>query len=82
MEWAVEDYVEALSGIGPRCSGKQTEIESRLRCLFPPGATETIIEPCVVVDSKGIVLLWFLPGLLHPRRQVGKQILAPTDNEF
>jgi len=48
----------------------QENIEERLRLLFPPSATETIAEPCLVTDSEGIILVWFLPGLLGYRKQV------------
>lgn len=72
MKWSVVDYMEALVTKGTRCSGMNEEVERRLRRLFPPGTTEMIAEPCVVVDSKGIILLWFLPGLLHRKRQVGR----------
>jgi hypothetical protein len=37
-------------------------------------ATETIAEPCLVVDSEGMILLWFLPGLVKSERQVSQVI--------
>jgi len=71
MNWSVADYLIALSTMGKRCTGMQPKVEERLHELFPPGATEMISEPCVIVDSEDIVLFWFLPGLLTSVRQVG-----------
>jgi hypothetical protein len=72
MGWSVVKYVEILSRMGTRCTGVQDHIEEELRRLFPPAATETIAEPCLVVDSEGMILLWFLPGLVKSERQVSK----------
>jgi len=71
MKWSVVQYLGALKRMGKRCTGMQEHVEGELLDLFPPETTETIVEPCVVVDSEGIILLWFLPGLLHPKRKVG-----------
>jgi hypothetical protein len=70
MSWLAADYAEALSNSGKRCTGMQENIEERLRRLFPPAATETIAEPCLVTDAEGNILLWFLPGLLGKEKQV------------
>jgi hypothetical protein len=70
MSWLAADYAEALSNSGKRCTGMQENIEERLRQLFPPAATETIAEPCVVTDAEGNILVWFLPGLLGNKKQV------------
>ena len=70
MDWSVRQYTNALAQFGPRCTGNQQDIEHHLRHLFPPNTTKTISEPSVIMDSDGIVLLWFLPGLLNSSRQV------------
>jgi len=78
MKWSVVNYVEALSTMRTRCTGMQSHIENRLQDLFPLERSESIAEPCVVVDSEGIILFWFLPGLLNLllnwKRQVRKKI--------
>lgn len=49
----------------------QREVEKRMRQLYPPNENEEISHPCLVVDSEENVLVWFLPGLLSSKRQVG-----------
>jgi hypothetical protein len=71
MTWSVVDYMEALVTMGTCCLEMNEQVERRLYQLFPPGTMEMIAQPCVVVDSEGMILLWFLPGLLHRKRQVG-----------
>lgn len=71
MSWSVVKYVEALSGMGKRCSGTQKYVEVELNRMFPPGEMTNVSEPCLVVDCHGIILLWFLPGLLNWKRKVG-----------
>ena len=72
MSWSVVRYLGELKKMGKRCTGIQEHVEGRLLELFPPGPTETVAEPCVVVDSEGVILLWFLPGLLNQKRKVSR----------
>ena len=82
MSWSVVEYVEALRGMGTRCTGTQDHIENPLRERFPPAVPQHIVGPCVMVDSEGIILLWFLPGLMSLKRQVGRILkdCVPTDS--
>jgi hypothetical protein len=70
MPWSAKQYLCELRRLGKRCTGMQEHVERELLELFPPVVTETVVEPCVVVDSEGIILLWFLPGLLNVNRKV------------
>jgi hypothetical protein len=70
--WTVHQYMVELTRLGKRCTGMQDRVEGELNDLFPPAATVAIAEPCVIVDSDGIILLWFLPGLLNKKRQVSR----------
>jgi hypothetical protein len=79
MTWSVTDYQEELLlKKGKRCTGMQDEIEQELLRLFPPDDKETIVKPTSVVDCNGIILLWFLPGLLNSQRKV-KSISIPSE---
>jgi len=60
MSWSVRDYLTSLSEMGKRCTGMQTEVESRLRQLFPPNAPESIARPCLIVDSEDVVFAQFV----------------------
>ena len=72
MGWSVRKYVKALTGMGKRCTGMQEHVEEELIRLFPPGRRRKLAEPCVICDTDGIILMWFLPGLLDFQRQVGR----------
>jgi len=68
--WTIHQYMAELTRLGKHCTGMQDWVEQELYDLFPPAATVAIAEPCVIVDSDGIILLWFLSGLLNKKRQV------------
>jgi len=48
----------------------QVKAEAKLMDLFPPLAHETIADPCVIADTNGCALTWYLPGVISPERQV------------
>ena len=70
MTWSVTEYLEVLSKKGKQCTGMQKDIEQELLRCFPPYWAETIVQPTVVVDCNGVVLLWFLPGLFNYKQKV------------
>jgi len=70
--WSVVQYLVELKRLGKCCTGMQEHVEGELLQLFLSGAIQTISEPCVVLDSEGIILLWFLPGLLGRKRKVSQ----------
>jgi len=70
MSWSVVDYVVELNRRSKRCIRQNETLEQDLLRLFPLCTTELVSVPCVVVDSEGIILLWYLPGLLCGQRQV------------
>ena len=63
-DWSVTDYVEELRQSGPRCSGQNEKSEETLRTSFPSGDPGFIIEPSIDLDKDGMILLWYLPGLV------------------
>jgi hypothetical protein len=61
IPWDVEDYyVEHVKG------GRD-----RKRRKFPNPFFGAFSEPLTVVDVKGRIVLWYLPGLLSSRQKVG-----------
>jgi len=74
MNWSIVDYLAELGRRNRRCRGTNEQLERELLRLFPPPESELISEPCVVVDSKGRILLWYLPGLMGLKRQVRKTV--------
>ena len=65
MNWSINDYIDILK-IGGQ------EAEEKLLRMFPPGETELINSPCVIVDKNGKILLWYLPQVISPKRRVSK----------
>jgi hypothetical protein len=63
MSWSVIDYLEVL-----RAGGKG--LEENLRQIFPSNTMEMIYKPCIVVDSDGKILLWYLPRMIDLKRRV------------
>ena len=50
--------------------------EKTLRRDYPlPDRVTTISTPCIIVDVQGIVLAWYLPGILTSSRQVSLSAL-------
>ena len=45
--------------------------ETRLLDKYPPLNGVKISKPCIIIDKQGIIMLWYLPGILNDSRQVG-----------
>jgi hypothetical protein len=72
MTWSVNDYVKELQQKGARPTGLQEKVEQSLRQMFPPTTDGgmRVSTPGVIVDCNRVILLWYLPGLIGPRRRV------------
>ena len=72
VEWDATRYVERLpkkpSKPGTKASNER---EESLRRRYPPLNGVTASAPCIIVDMQGIILAWYLPGILSDSRQVG-----------
>ena len=71
MEWDVTHYVEMLPK-KPLKSGTKAskEKEASLKWQYPPLNGVTASLPCIIVDMQGIILAWYLSGILTNSRQV------------
>jgi hypothetical protein len=71
VEWDVTRYAERLpkkpSKPGTKASNER---EASLRRRYPPLNGVTASIPCIIVDMQGIILAWYLPGILTDSRQV------------
>lgn len=67
--WSADDYADALT---PRNSGQNQRVEEKLARKLPPihFPRRKLDRPAIVKDPNGNILLWYLPGLVSPRRQV------------
>jgi hypothetical protein len=60
IEWDIEEYYKKHLKAG----------NDKKRVNFPNPSFGAFSEPLTVVDSKGRIVLWYLPGLLSPEQQV------------
>jgi hypothetical protein len=67
----------------PGKSGTKTalEREASLRSEYPPLNGVKMSTPCIIVDSHGVILAWYLPGILNNVRQVGLFALSDHSNQ-
>jgi hypothetical protein len=84
VQWDAEEYFRRL---GKRNFGLQEPFEASMLQGFPPielsqyllpadaARGGVIANPFVVTDIKDRVILWFLPGVFTPSRQVSIQIM-------
>jgi hypothetical protein len=77
VDWDATRYSDKL----PKQPGKpgtkaSLEREASQKSEYPPLNGVEASRPCIVVDMQGIVLAWYLPGILNDSRQVGLFTLA------
>jgi hypothetical protein len=48
--------------------------EASLRRQYPPLNEVKVSRPCIIVDMHGVIVTWYLPGILSDSRQVGASI--------
>jgi hypothetical protein len=65
IPWDIESYFEIY------VQGHRDQ----KRKIFPNPKFGKFSEPLTVVDSKGRIVLWYLPGLLSSEQQVGLPFL-------
>lgn len=67
-QWDVRRYADR---IGLRYTGISDQYEETLQRMFKPLKVNHFeIAPCIITDRHGHILLWYLPNILRPERQV------------
>lgn len=76
LTWSIEEYALSLT---TSQNIRSYEHECDLLRRFPPlfsSTSDTLLplqdEPCTVVDSKGIIVLWYLPDAITRARNVSR----------
>jgi len=74
LSWSIEEYADTLTSSQ---NIRSAEHEQDLFRRFPPlfssvnGALLPLQdEPCTIVDSKGIIVLWYVPNAITRARNV------------
>ncbi len=82
MGWDITRYAEKLPKKPFKPGTKSSkEKEASLRLQYPPLNGATASAPCIIVDIDGIILAWYLPGILSDFRQVGLLRLSDRSNK-
>jgi hypothetical protein len=71
--WDVTRYADRLPK-NPSKPGTQAseKMEESLKRRYKPLEKEvTVSTPCIIVDMHGVIVTWYLPGILSDSRQVG-----------
>jgi len=72
MGWDATHYADRLpqnfSKLGTKASNKK---EKSLQWRYPLLNKVTVSVPCIIPDRHGVILAWYLPGVLSDSRQVG-----------
>src|SRR5258707_12217836 len=72
VEWDAMHYAERLPKKPSKPGTKASdEREASLRRRYPPLNGVTTSTPCIIVDMQGIILAWYLPGIMTNSRQSG-----------
>jgi len=72
VDWDITRYADKLPK-NPLKSGTKAlgEKETELRRRYHPMLDGVIASaPCIIIDVDGIILAWYLPGILSNSRQV------------
>jgi len=86
LPWSIEEYASQLT---PQQNIGTDEHEADLLRRFPPlffSSEEAQVPlqdvPCTIVDSHGIIVLWYLPGALTQSRNVSRWLkyIWPSSN--
>lgn len=75
-DWNIVHYADNVTGR----TKISDEIENKLQSQYKPIASELAlhVDPGIVTDLFGKVLVWYLPAILHPQRQVSVEIQSPS----
>jgi hypothetical protein len=73
MKWDVTRYSEKVPNGATKLETKASLArEASLKKRYPPGNTHAISSPCIITDAHGMIMAWYLPGILKDSRQVGQ----------
>lgn len=95
MRWDVTRYADKLPKNTANSQSKaRLDAEASLRKKYPPlndskdgsalgsAAGVPFSRPCIIVDMQGIILAWYLPGVLNDSRQVSFSVLPEHQVQY
>ena len=83
MEWDVTRYADRLPKTNSKSGKEAAKVnEASLRRRYPPLNGITASIPCIIVDMDGVILTWYLPGIVTGSRQVGLFTLSDISDRL
>jgi hypothetical protein len=83
LPWSIQEYAQELT---PQQNISTPEREAMIATKFPPlfSATEggllpLVDVPCTVVDSEGIIVMWYMPGAMTSDTHVCSSLILSGD---
>ncbi|KAH9990730.1 hypothetical protein BJV77DRAFT_1068792 [Russula vinacea] len=67
-EWDKVRFADKAKNTRVTKSGKEAEADQSLRHHFHAAHFKDLTEPTTILDCHGKVIVWALPGILHPNR--------------
>jgi hypothetical protein len=68
--WDVARFADRVKSTVASENGTVSQTDGRLHVYFEQASFGDIHEPTTIIDKYGRVMLWHLPGCLHPMRLV------------
>ena len=77
IEWDALCYADRLPNVVTNLETKAAiQREESIQQQYPLLKACGISKPCIICDMQGIILTWYLPGILNGSRQVGPFIIV------
>jgi hypothetical protein len=70
ISWDVTRFSDRAKATRVKESGLEAAGDQSLPSYFHPADFGELIEPTIILDQHGNVMVWALPGVLHPNRLV------------
>lgn len=77
IDWDASRYADRVPNTAQSPTTKAgKERERSIKAQYPPLQKLSISTPCIIHDMQGIILTWYLPGILNDSRQASPFILS------
>jgi hypothetical protein len=66
VDWDVMRFADRVKNTRPRPDGKPAVEDLKLDKFFRNPELGDLDEPTTIIDKFGRIIVWYLPGILHP----------------
>jgi hypothetical protein len=72
-DWDAVRFADSAKNTKVKKSGTEGEADKSLRRHFHKAHFKDLMEPTTILNCHGKVIVWALPGILHPNRLISTQ---------